>query len=130
MTAEELFTRACRAYLLRTRYPNPGPVEPSFVASEVRPGVGAVLRSGGGEYLASYRWTGKRVRFVPVCADCGKPHPERYMVTDRVWGRQAGYRPDQVACLPCLVKRLGRPLRRGDFTPAPVNDAIRPPLAP
>jgi hypothetical protein len=43
------------------------------------------------------------------------------MVKDHVWEQQAGYAPDDLACLHCLERRLGRMLRLDDFTTAPVN---------
>jgi len=55
------------------------------------------------------------------CMDCHEPEPEYYMVWDPLWNKAV---PDRVGqlCFSCLGKRLGRPLRRGDFPPhIPVN---------
>ena len=42
------------------------------------------------------------------------------MVYDEMW-EAAGLQPRGLICLACLSDRLGRELRFGDFTPAPVN---------
>ena len=53
------------------------------------------------------------------CRDC---HLAFYgfMVHDSVW-ESAGYSPYDLACRPCLEKRLGRPLTMEDFTLVPLN---------
>ena len=54
-----------------------------------------------------------------TCDDCGGV-VQGYMVKDAVWAA-AGLEPRGLICLVCLADRLGRELRFGDFTPAPVN---------
>jgi len=55
------------------------------------------------------------------CMDCRKPDIEYYMVWDALWAQAVPDREGQL-CLVCLGKRLGRPLRRGDFPPSvPLN---------
>jgi hypothetical protein len=67
------------------------------------------------------------------CADCDvgtRSINEYYMVHDHVWeqawaGRLKSWHEldgQQVLCIGCLEKRLGRKLTRYDFTDAPVND--------
>jgi hypothetical protein len=74
------------------------------------------------------------------CVDCGaETTPDRrrrgakheyYMVRDRVWSaagmpdRPMNYHGDFL-CIGCLERRLGRKLRRRDFTPALVNEIGR-----
>jgi hypothetical protein len=53
------------------------------------------------------------------CVDCGSSH-DYYVVADDTW-EAAALDPDAFCCLPCLERRLGRPLTIGDFTLAPVN---------
>jgi hypothetical protein len=58
------------------------------------------------------------------CEDCGRSPMRRghdYMLDDAIW-RQAGYGEWDIACVECLVARLGRPLRYSDFTDCPMND--------
>ncbi len=86
-----------------------------------RDGTAAYCRQAEGGAMPSKRR--KRVLPSNACVDCGQS-AEYYMVHDELWER-AGYGPDVMACIPCLEKRLGRPLRRDDFTPAPVNDSFR-----
>jgi len=68
------------------------------------------------------------------CCDCGvgtHTIDEWYMVNAGVWnqawaGRRKSYHgkvPGQeILCIGCLEKRIGRALCRADFTDAPVND--------
>jgi hypothetical protein len=42
------------------------------------------------------------------------------MLTDEVWHQAGG--ADYCLCIACLEGRLGRELRRDDFTAVPVND--------
>lgn len=66
------------------------------------------------------------------CAECGGYHIKDgkfldwwdYMVEDEVWFA-AGFKKKEVACLPCLEKRLGRQVTRDDFTTARCNNTIR-----
>ncbi len=75
------------------------------------------------------------------CADCGAgTHSidEWYMVRDEVWeqawvGRRKSWQvhpvygvvPGQeILCIGCLEKRIGRALVPSDFTDAPVNDPL------
>jgi len=69
------------------------------------------------------RWRKKR------CADCRieiapkQPQPGTwhwYMVWDEIWA-QAGMSADGFLCVPCLERRLGRPLRINDLADRPVN---------
>lgn len=48
-----------------------------------------------------------------------------YMVEDRVWFEEAGFKSNEMACLPCLEYHLERPLELKDFTNAPCNNVIR-----
>jgi hypothetical protein len=66
---------------------------------------------------------------IAPCADCGtetlslKPGVpiEYYMVRGEVW--QAARAPKRgYLCIGCLETRLGHGLRRGDFSPAAIND--------
>lgn len=50
---------------------------------------------------------------------------EWYMVTPQIWAA-AGASPDGFLCIGDLEKRIGRPLRRADFTAAPINDPLHP----
>jgi hypothetical protein len=70
---------------------------------------------------------------VSACADCGLGTVrlgEWYMVRDDVWeqawrGRRKPWQVlpgQQVLCISCLEKRLGRTLMACDFTDASVND--------
>jgi hypothetical protein len=72
-------------------------------------------------------------QIVSACADCGIGTirlGEWYMVHDEIWkqawrGRRKSWQvlPGQeVLCIGCLEKRLGRTLIAGDFTAASVND--------
>jgi hypothetical protein len=54
------------------------------------------------------------------CKDCGCDYDESYMVHERIWkahGVGEGH-----LCVGCLEKRIGRQLRRQDFTNAPINE--------
>lgn len=71
-----------------------------------------------------YRWWRKdseKDRFF--CLNCGKGH-DSFMVHKKIW-EEAGYHPKANCCLPCLENNLGRELTMNDFTPAPINNAIR-----
>ena len=66
---------------------------------------------------------------MTTCLDCGtdtlSPEPgvptEYYQVHNGVW--QAADAPRHAfLCVGCLESRLGRRLRRADFTDAPIND--------
>jgi hypothetical protein len=53
------------------------------------------------------------------CADCAYDYDEYYMVRDDIWkARGAG---TGMLCIGCLEKRVGRLLRRQDFTDVPLN---------
>lgn len=57
------------------------------------------------------------------CLDCGVVTidiGEYYMVHDIIWDA-ANPMHHGMLCIGCLENRLGRPLRRGDFTDAPCN---------
>jgi hypothetical protein len=56
------------------------------------------------------------------CVDCGYRR-DYYVVFDHVW-KDAGLEPDQYCCRKCLAVRLGRPLKRGDFTDCPLNTSM------
>lgn len=64
------------------------------------------------------------------CHDCGIAVLSRsgnrcewYMVHDRIWAEATGGEPTiKYLCIGDLEKRLGRKLRRADFTPAKVNN--------
>lgn len=66
---------------------------------------------------------------MTACLDCGTDTlpaepgapTEYYGVHGTIW--QAAHAPaNAFLCVGCLESRLGRRLRRGDFTSAPVND--------
>ncbi len=59
-----------------------------------------------------------------VCAECGGPAVDDYMVTDAVWA-QAGFAKGQFCCLVCLQKRLSRPFELADFLDVPSNRLVR-----
>jgi len=66
--------------------------------------------------------------FARTCAACGirlrvEPIMCDYMATDAAWAA-AGFTADDVACLGCFEKRLGRPLCEGDLSSALMNRAI------
>lgn len=55
------------------------------------------------------------------CMDCRDPDPEYYMVWNTLWEKAVPGGAGKL-CFSCLGKRLGRPLRRGDFPPhVPLN---------
>ena len=55
------------------------------------------------------------------CADCGMwTGTEYYMVHDFLW-RIVGSQRTRMFCIGCFERRLGRKLRRTDFTDALVN---------
>jgi hypothetical protein len=68
------------------------------------------------------------------CCDCGVgtiTTNEWYMVDNSVWnrawaGRRKSYHAkipgQEILCIGCLEKRIGRTLCRTDFTDAPIND--------
>jgi hypothetical protein len=119
--AGEVLTGAIQAYREHwLRFDREPPPEVSASTSTVDLDTGAIiLRSADGVYLGRCLWAGKRVDYVPTCIDCQEPAREWYMVRDRLWEKTAGYSPAECACLACLAKRLGRPLRPGDFTMRP-----------
>jgi len=57
------------------------------------------------------------------CADCGG-HGYGYMLRDSLWVLVNRGSRDGFLCLPCVERRLGRPLRRDDFTDVPINAPI------
>ena len=70
----------------------------------------------------------KEVEFIDRfrCSDCGSgmTAARGFMVCDEVW-KAAGMDYKGFLHLPCLEKRLGRPLALADFTDVPINDNIR-----
>lgn len=54
------------------------------------------------------------------CVVCGTRSGAGYMVHDEVW-KKAGLKPDEVAHVWCLEKRLRRPLNAFDFEVQPIN---------
>jgi hypothetical protein len=93
-----------------------------------RPGDHPRRRAGNGARAMTY---------CPVvttaCADCGVGTitlGEWYMVNDEIWqSAWAGRRKpwthlpgQEILCIGCLEKRIGRTLMACDFTDAPVND--------
>jgi hypothetical protein len=54
------------------------------------------------------------------CKDCGCDYDESYMVHKKLW-KAHGVGDDHL-CIGCLEKRMGRQLRRQDFTDAPINE--------
>lgn len=58
------------------------------------------------------------------CLECGELVNDSYMVHDEIWRTVAPNRGGHLH-LECVEKRLGRKLEIGDFTPAPINHAIR-----
>lgn len=56
-----------------------------------------------------------------ICYDCGG-HGWGPMLIDAVWMRIVHHDFDGMyLCAPCMVKRLGRTLRRGDLVDCPMN---------
>jgi hypothetical protein len=115
----ELIARAARQFHRHFRKFEPSADPPAIdtVRSEVDRQGTITLRDAAGNYLWCCRWTGKRVEAIRRCQDCGTTSPGWYMLRRRIWDEEAGYGPAEVACIPCLEKRLGRPLRSRDFTP-------------
>lgn len=78
---------------------------------------------------------------ISNCADCGagtNQIHENYMVRPDVWeqawaGRRKpwhGKIPGQeILCIGCLERRIGRTLMRRDFTDAPINDPDDPDIS-
>ena len=54
------------------------------------------------------------------CKDCASDYDEDYMVQNDFWKAYGG--GDGMLCIGCLEKRIGRKLRRQDFTDLPVNE--------
>ena len=64
-----------------------------------------------------------------LCADCGA-HGYGYMLKDEVWNTATAARPAHVLCMPCVVRRIGRPLVVDDLgVGLPINDPIYAALA-
>jgi hypothetical protein len=74
------------------------------------------------------------------CADCGVGTitlGEWYMVKNKIWkqawaGRRKWYHDlpgQEILCIGCLEKRIGRTLVASDFTDAPVNDDSDPDIS-
>jgi hypothetical protein len=55
------------------------------------------------------------------CRHTGTGWWEWYMVWPAVWSRAVGPDARGYLCIPCLERRLGRPLTGDDFTTAAVN---------
>ena len=56
------------------------------------------------------------------CRDCRAERYRMFMVHDHVWNGEAGLPSfDCLLCMPCLERRIGRPLVSADFTVAPLN---------
>jgi hypothetical protein len=53
------------------------------------------------------------------CANCRKLTSDDYMLKDKVW-LSIAQKKDKL-CLACVEKRLGRNLKKSDFSKAPVN---------
>jgi hypothetical protein len=64
-----------------------------------------------------------------ACVDC-KVNTfainEYYMVRPEVWWRAGMAREGGMLCISCLENRLGRKLRRTDFSECPLNDSEYP----
>lgn len=62
------------------------------------------------------------------CSNCGKRmsyHRHYVMIRNRLWSRVCrvlGIHRHGLACVPCVERGLGRPLRQRDLTECPVND--------
>jgi len=59
-----------------------------------------------------------------VCVDCAVNTiaiDEYYMVHDHLWERAGMATDGGMLCIACLETRLGRDLKRTDFTDAPIN---------
>ena len=48
---------------------------------------------------------------------------QAYMVTDAIW-KEAKFKPNQIICVFCLEKKIGRKLTLLDFTPTLINTGI------
>lgn len=77
---------------------------------------------------------GTEVRNIMSCIDCGVNTGragirEYYHVHDEVWEnafqgtRTHGYGDDDFLCIGCLEGRMGRELKPGDFSDAPINNS-------
>ncbi|WP_040478854.1 hypothetical protein [Mariniradius saccharolyticus] len=63
----------------------------------------------------------------PNCADCGKyarKKDEFYMLKDELW--QAHGVGKGLLCIPCMERRLGRPLQPDDLQDVPANTLGNP----
>jgi hypothetical protein len=58
------------------------------------------------------------------CKDCGRERPEFYMVENRVWYGEAKARHNDILCLDCLERKIGRSLDISDFKEIPVNELL------
>lgn len=62
-----------------------------------------------------------------LCADCrrdvrpGVGIDEQFMVQNELWALATEARPADFLCVGCIENRIGRRLRRHDFTGAPLN---------
>jgi hypothetical protein len=62
---------------------------------------------------------------IKACAVCGRAVSlSAFHVHDEVWA-ESGLRPDEAAHATCLAKRLGRPLRKEDFSNSECNELAR-----
>jgi hypothetical protein len=58
-----------------------------------------------------------------ICSDCGidtNKNNEYYMVQDKIW-KESKVPKKALLCIACLEKRLGRMLKKADFSDAPIN---------
>lgn len=60
----------------------------------------------------------------PYCVDC-RIFGGHFMLHNDVWAKAAGKDSKGRLCLPCIEKRLGRPLVIDDFSAVPLNNPIR-----
>ncbi|SOD63658.1 hypothetical protein SAMN06297387_11211 [Streptomyces zhaozhouensis] len=65
---------------------------------------------------------GRESREKGWCVDCHSSiKDEFFMVHDPVWAKARMENYGGFLCVGCLEKRIGRRLRRGDFTDCPMN---------
>jgi hypothetical protein len=84
--------------------------------------VGHISRGGGCdcEVALNVDMTAPKPLVDFSCADCAYDYDEYYMVSDDIWKAHGAGKG--MLCIGCLEKRIGRLLRRQDFTDVPLNE--------
>lgn len=69
-------------------------------------------------------WANEKKRSKSIeCDDCDA-YGYGYLVKDEVWEAATADEDADLLCLPCLEKRLDRPMRIADFPSVPINEPI------